>query len=181
MASSNWEGYRRPPSWSDVGFGLCVVALAGIMAWQVTEIPPSFITRIGPAVFPWVATAIVGVLGAILVVQGLLGGWPHDEELGHLDFAGGVWMIVGLVLNVVVIDRLGFVVASTVMFVFVARAFGSRQPLRDLLIGAAVAIVAYVGFDRTLGYRIGTGIVDLWLNAGIDAAVAAIRQLFTAR
>ena len=46
------------------------------------------------------------------------------------------------------------------MFVCTARAFGSDQPIRDAAIGFALAVVAYVGFDRVLGYKIGSGIVE---------------------
>jgi putative tricarboxylic transport membrane protein len=46
------------------------------------------------------------------------------------------------------------------MFPLVARGFGSRAPLRDALIGFVLACVSYVGFDRVLGYKIGTGIIE---------------------
>ena len=55
---------------------------------------------------------------------------------------------------------LGFTAASTVLFTLVAYGFGSRKPLRDALLGFAVAIVAYLGFARLLGVNIGAGLVE---------------------
>ena len=55
---------------------------------------------------------------------------------------------------------LGFTVASILLFTCVARAFGSRQTLRDALIGAIFALVAYLGFARTLGINIGSGVIE---------------------
>jgi putative tricarboxylic transport membrane protein len=47
-----------------------------------------------------------------------------------------------------------------VVFLFVALGFGSRNAPRDAAIGFALALVAYVGFDRVLGYKIGTGLIE---------------------
>ena len=46
------------------------------------------------------------------------------------------------------------------LFVCTARAFKSTQLLRDAAIGFALALVAYVGFDRVLGYKIGSGLIE---------------------
>ena len=63
-------------------------------------------------------------------------------------------------LNVALISKLGFIIAGTVLFITTARAFGSRQPLRDGAIGLALAVISYVGFDRLLGYKIGSGLIE---------------------
>ena len=63
-------------------------------------------------------------------------------------------------VNVILIGPLGFIVAATTLFFCVARAFGSDRPLRDLGIGLAIAVVAYLGFDRLLGISLGLG--TLW-------------------
>jgi len=42
----------------------------------------------------------------------------------------------------------------------VARGFGSKAIIRDALIGAVFALVAYIGFAKTLGINIGSGLVE---------------------
>jgi hypothetical protein len=53
-----------------------------------------------------------------------------------------------------------------------ARGFGSKAIVRDALIGAAFALVAYIGFAKTLGINIGSGLVTRPLSAIILALAA---------
>jgi putative tricarboxylic transport membrane protein len=153
------------PAWGEVAIGAGTVLFAAVVGWQTLAISRTgaIYAQVGPTVFPWMVTGLLAVLGAILAVQGFLGGNiepADDEELPPLDMDGGGWLVLGLVLNVTLIDRVGFILASTALFVCAARAFHSRKPLRDALIGFAVAFLAYVGFDRVLGYKIGSGLIE---------------------
>ncbi len=65
----------------------------------------------------------------------------------------------------------GFTLASIVLFVCVARAFGSRALVRDAVIATVFALVAYFGFAKTLGINIGAGFVERAIETllGIEA------------
>jgi putative tricarboxylic transport membrane protein len=63
-----------------------------------------------------------------------------------------------LLVNVSLIGLLGFVVASTLLFACVARAFGSSRPGRDIAVGFAIAALTYYGFAGLLGINIGAGV-----------------------
>ncbi|HSM88782.1 MAG TPA: tripartite tricarboxylate transporter TctB family protein, partial [Desulfobacterales bacterium] len=63
-------------------------------------------------------------------------------------------------LNVALIAEAGFILATTVLFAATSRGFGSRRPWRDAAIGFALATLVWLAFDRGLGYRIGTGLVE---------------------
>lgn len=148
------------PAWGDVLVGVGVLAIAAIVAWQTTVIPTSPIyARVGPTFFPWLVSAMLAVLGSVLLVQGFRGGWAKEEQPGY-DLLAGAWCVAGLVLNLALIETAGFIIASTVMFLCIARAFGSTKPARDAAIGFVLAFVAYVGFDRLLGYKIGSGLIE---------------------
>ncbi len=152
------------PVWQDTAIGIGVLVLAAIVGWQTSVIPENAIyARVGPRVFPWLSTVMLTVMGALLTLQGLRGGWPHDEG-GDTDWVTLSWLLAGLLLNVLLIDTAGFIIAGTLLFVCTARAFLSTQPLRDAAIGLTLAIVSYVGFDRVLGYKIGVGIVESLLG-----------------
>ena len=151
---------RRGPAWGDTAVGIAVLALALIVAWQVTAIPSNAIyAQVGPTIIPWLAAGMLGVLGALLTLEGLMGGWEHERP-SSLDAQGLVWLLLGLALNVTLIGVAGFIIASTLLFVCTARAFGSRSILRDAAIGFALAFISYVGFDRLLGYKIGSGLIE---------------------
>lgn len=164
---------RLDPSPPELCVGLAMLAFAVIVGFATAEIPASAYAKVGPAVFPWAITGGLGVLGAVLVLQGLTGGWEHERG-GALDTRSLAWLGTGLLLNVMLIDgvsvaerlllpRIGFIVSSTALFVCTARAFGSGRPMRDGIVGLVLATASYVFFDRVLGYRIGTGVIEAWL------------------
>ena len=101
------------------------------------------------------------MLGILLLVDAVRGGWqPAEEKEVTPDRAALLWVIAGLVLNVLLITTAGFTIASVILFVCVARGFGSKAIVRDALIGATFALIAYFGFAKTLGINIGAGLVE---------------------
>jgi len=138
-----------------------MIALGLVAAWQANEIPHSAYAAVGPRVFPWVAATMLVAMGVALAIAAFRGGWQDEApEFGEVDWHGGLWLIAGLVANVALIDFIGFILASTILFACTARGFGSTRIVRDVAIGFALAFVAYVGFDRVLGYKIGVGLIE---------------------
>ncbi len=63
-------------------------------------------------------------------------------------------IIVGIVLNLALAERAGFIVASAGLFWFVARAFDPRHPVRDALFAVAVSVGCYLLFGRVLDLQL---------------------------
>jgi putative tricarboxylic transport membrane protein len=143
-----------------IGAGVLVLAL--VMAWQTLSIPVSPIyAKVGPIVVPAIAALALGMLGVLLLIAAWQGGWqPAEEKAVAPDRAALAWVAAGLVLNVLLIGPAGFTIASVLLFVCVARGFGSTALVRDAAIGAAFALIAYFGFAQTLGINIGAGLVE---------------------
>lgn len=138
-----------------------MLALAAIVGWQTTLIPSEAVyAKVGPTIIPWIVTGLLAVMGLALLVHALRGGWMDESEHGDFDWPSIGWLVAGLVLNVGLIDVAGFILASTILFTCTARAFGSTQYVRNAAIGFALALVSYVGFDRVLGYKIGSGLIE---------------------
>lgn len=145
---------------------LGIVALAAIIAHQTSEIPASAIyAKVGPAIFPYVIAFGLGLLGLMLLFAALNGSWPEGGEDDNLqpDRKALVWLLSGLILNVALIDWIGFMLASTLLFVFTARAFGSRNWLRNGGIGLAVALFAWAAFEKLLGIQVSAGLFETML------------------
>jgi len=62
-----------------------------------------------------------------------------------------LWLIAGLVLHMVLIGWVGFIAASTLLMVFVARGYGSRRPLRDALVALAITVPIWALFSQVMG------------------------------
>jgi putative tricarboxylic transport membrane protein len=143
-----------------------VLALAGIVAQQTTVIPVSpLYAKVGPTIFPWIVVAGLALLGLLLLIEALRGGWPTEDGEAQvaIDWAALGWVLAGLVGNVVLIGPLGFILASTLLFCCVARAFGSTQLPRDAAIAFVFSALTYVGFARVLGINIGAGLIERFL------------------
>ncbi len=81
----------------------------------------------------------------------------------HPGFRPIVLVAAGLVLDLVLAERAGFIIASAVLFWFVARAFDPRHPLRDAAFGVAVSTSAYLLFGRVLDLPLPAGVLTGWL------------------
>lgn len=69
----------------------------------------------------------------------------------------------GIVLDLALAERAGFVVASAALFWFVARAFDPRHPARDAGFAVAVSTGAYLLFGRVLDLPLPAGVLSGWL------------------
>ena len=160
---------RPRPAIGETIIGAGVLVLAIVRWWQAMSIPVSpLYAQVGPTVVPLMTAAALGMLGVLLLIDAWQGGWqPEEEKAVTLDRAALLWIVAGLVLNVVLIGPIGFTVASIILFVCVARGFGSKNIVRDALIGAAFALIAYFGFATSLGINIGSGLVESAIERAI--------------
>jgi putative tricarboxylic transport membrane protein len=161
------------PATGELTIALGVLAMAAIVLWQAWSIPVSPIyAKVGPTLVPIMAGLGLAVFGVALLISALRGGWQPDEEkaLAPDRLALG-WVLAGLALNVLTIGPLGFTLASVLLFVCVTRGFGSRNMVRDAGIGAAFALIAYLGFAKTLNINIGSGVIE----SGVEWVISSLR------
>ena len=79
---------------------------------------------------------------------------PHDATFQGRSF---LWVSAGLFAHLALIGWAGFVIAGTVLFMCVARGFGSRRYLRDLAVGVALALAVYLFFTQVLNVNLPAG------------------------
>lgn len=162
MSSGGTAGGGLRPAVGETIIAVGVLVLAAVVLWQTFEIPVSpLYAKVGPTMMPLITAAGLGLLGVLLLIEALRGGWqPEEEKETRPDHVALAWVAGGLILNVLLIGTLGFTISSVMLFVCVARGFGSRSILRDAGIGAAFALIAYFGFAQTLGINIGSGLLE---------------------
>lgn len=140
---------------------LGVLGLSLVAFDQTRRIPvsPAY-AQVGPTIMAYAASVLLLGLGLALFIEAWRGAWVTPEEENQpLQKRPLAWLLLGLVLNAGLIDSLGFIIASTLLFFCTARAFGSRKPQQDMAIGLAFAAIAYFGFAQALGINIGIGSV----------------------
>ena len=119
--------------------------------------------QVGPRVFPYMIGSGLLILGGILTWQAVSGGWrnvPMDQE-NHAspDWAAFTILSAAVILHMVSIGWAGFILASTFLFALVARGFGSRRVLRDIVIGALLSTAAFFIFTHGLGLKLPNGVL----------------------
>jgi putative tricarboxylic transport membrane protein len=117
--------------------------------------------QIGPRLFPYVIGAGLTLCGAVLAWHALSGGWrnvPLDQE-GHdaPDWIAFAIVSAGIVLHMAIIGWAGFIIASTLLFVLIARAFGSRRLARDVVVALLLTIAVFLVFTQGLGLSLPKG------------------------
>ena len=119
--------------------------------------------RIGPRFFPYAVGAGLVLLGAFLALASAIGRTrKRDDETpatAGIDWSPPGLIGIALLLNVLLLDRAGFVVACSIQFWLVARAFRSNRPIRDALTAVTLSFVVYFAFSRGLGVSLPAGIL----------------------
>ena len=103
--------------------------------------------------------ALFGVAASINVRRS----WVRSAEPRWPRWRSVALIGLGVALNVALAERAGFVIASAVLFWFVARAFDERRPARDAVFAIAVSVGAYLLFARILQLSLPAGVLAGWL------------------
>jgi putative tricarboxylic transport membrane protein len=111
---------------------------------------------------PRLAPAVSALALALLAVAFLI--WPGDELAAHVAEAGEgthwptpallVALLVGYALS---LDALGYALATTIFFWVATWLLGSRSPVRDVLVGAALGVFTSFVFSQWLNVQLPTG------------------------
>jgi putative tricarboxylic transport membrane protein len=112
----------------------------------------------GGGLFP----ALVGAGLALIVVALLVEARrrratqpSHERETGNVR--GVAWIVLGAIVTLLLLERVGFVVTATLLFALTARGFGSAGWFRNFAIGLAFALAVYMIFTRGLSLALPAG------------------------
>lgn len=149
------------------GLAAFLVVVGGYVLYDASTLEKGFADQpVQPYAVPYVVGAVLTVLGVLLAIATARGDVPEAEEGEDVDLTQGtdlrtVGLLAGvLVLNVALIDWLGWAITGALLFVGVAGVLGSRTHVRDLAIGAALSVGSWYFFYVVLGIPIPAGILD---------------------
>jgi putative tricarboxylic transport membrane protein len=142
---------------------LAVVGIYTIMDARGLNI--GFGDPIGPRVFPYVIGAAMVVLAVLLAVATARGDVGEGEGGEDVDLTTAPdWLTIGtllgvLVLNLLLVNIIGWAVTGGLLFAGCAWALGSKALIRDLLAGFAMSIATWY-FFYLLDVELPPGILD---------------------
>src|SRR5688572_18205546 len=141
-----------------LGGGVLALGLFVAIETSRLEVAPSH-AAIGPTLFPYlIATGLI-VIGALVLREAFFGHVAHERGGFELDGLAVALVSAGLIVQLLLLETVGWIPATTLLFVAVTRAFGSRRLLTDAVIGLALASLAFVAFNYGLGLDLPVGTV----------------------
>jgi putative tricarboxylic transport membrane protein len=130
-------------------------------------VPPGSGT-VGPQVFPYLVSGFVIFISLGLFFQIFRGnlGVPEGTEFGEVvektDFKS-LAMVAGSMLTYpLLIERAGFIIATSVVFFGVAFAYGAKNLLKNLAISLIFSLIVYFSFSKGLNVNLPAGILGVF-------------------
>jgi putative tricarboxylic transport membrane protein len=155
---------RRLDVWLAAGF----VALGLALLLGARGISPGAgYDRIGPRFFPMMVAAGLILIGLVLALSALrhspsspvpfVSSWLRDER------GAFAYLAAGLLLFLLLAERIGFIIPASLQFWLVARGFRSRRPARDAIVASVLSVIVYVVFSNVLGLSLPAGVIERFL------------------
>jgi len=145
-----------------------MVAVGAYLVYDGVSLPGGYakVDPVGPRLFPitiGVGLLVMAAVLAIAIPRGLKGEADAGEDIDP-DMPSD-WRTVGLlvgvfVLLILLVVPLGWVIASGLFFAACATILGSRHYVRNIAIGAALALASFYAFYSGLGIPLPAGILD---------------------
>ncbi|TDW19213.1 tripartite tricarboxylate transporter TctB family protein [Kribbella kalugense] len=158
---------RRPDR---AQFGVCgFLAVVGVLvivdAARIRHIANSN-DPIGPKPVPivlGVLLLVVAVLYAVDVARGGTGEAEAGEDVDPtlpVDWKTVLLLVGAFVVNLAVIEPLGWVISGTLLFWGSAFALGSRHHIRNVFIAVALSLTTFYAFAIGLGVNLPAGVLQ---------------------
>jgi len=156
------RSWRGPRAWGLLLLGIAIAVLISTTTIRSQE----GYAATGPRFAPLLVGLFLLVLALLFLARTLV---HPDSELGERaarEQAATEWtrpaLIVACLLGyALLLEPLGYIVATTLFFLPVARVLGSRSPVRDAIVGFALALVLFVGFTEFLGVDLPAGLTPI--------------------
>lgn len=144
-------------------FGGGLIALGLFIIIETMLAPGTNRGAVGPALFPYLIAAGLLLVGLFVLREAVVGTLVRAVGTGtealELDGPAIALACAGLVAQFLLIEQLGWVPSAALLFMAVARAFGSRRLLLDALLGLALAAGTFIAFNYALDLDLPAGSV----------------------
>ena len=139
-----------------LGLGLFVAIETAML-----QVAPSN-AAIGPRLFPPLIALGLLLVGAAVLWQAFMGHIAHERGF-ELDWLAVVLVLAGLLLQMFFVESLGWIIATTLLFLAGTFAFRERRVVISLAIGLVLAGLTFWIFNYGLGLSlpVGTTIEEL--------------------
>lgn len=145
-----------------VALGVAALGIAILVGgWFIPD--AAGYSTVGPAAIPRLVGIGLIVASVALLWEVLRGGFRNHDEATERSLTthwiAFAWITAALLLYGFLIERAGFILSSVLLYVLTAAGFGSRRWLLNAAIGALIAGLIYLAFQRGLGLTLPPGLL----------------------
>lgn len=163
MAGTDPTSDRRRPDGAALIIAVGMFVLAAVLAWDTSRLgSAASYARIGPQTVPFAIVACLAALGIWTIFAAFRRDFPERE---HQEFQPVLWIVGGLLAQLVLLRVAGFSVATGVLFGFVAYGLGRKPLWLGVPVGFAIALVVWVIFARGLSLSLPGGPIENAISA----------------
>lgn len=134
--------------------GLAFLVLAGIVFWQSLGLSYRGMVGVGPGLLPLWLSIILGVLSVIYTILSFKKSLLFNEILPKTTLREFLIVIGSMVLFVALINRVGFIIAGTLMLA--ALFFREYKWYWTLAISIMISVITYLMFTKGFGILLPT-------------------------
>lgn len=134
---------RRPDRAALVVAALLAAVAIGIAYSMASLGSGGAYARVGPATFPYVIAAALFVLAAWTAVEAFRGDFPEREPQAWPPV---IWIVGGLVAQMLLLKVAGFAIATGLLFAATARGFGRGPLWMTVPIGIVICLAIWFIF-----------------------------------
>ena len=141
-----------------------VTVLGALILWGSFYLPTAGgYAQVGPGMVPRGVGIVIVLLGALLLREAFTGGFRGVDEEAEarlpIHWVSFAWVSGGIVAYGLLIEHLGFIFSSVILFVMVARGFGSRRWALNAVVGLVLASAVFAIFNYGLGLTLPAGVL----------------------
>ena len=128
--------------------GLTFIALGGFFIYQCLNLDLGTAFRMGPGYFPLILSAILTLLGVVVLVQAAR---VEGEPMGPLALRGMLFILPAPIFFGMTVRGLGFVPSLFFAALIAAFASSRMKPGMAVILAAAITLFSVVVFSYALG------------------------------
>lgn len=150
----NTDRKRRPDGAAlGVAAGLAIIAAVIFISTHDMPVAATY-ARVGPTTLPYVISICLFGLAIWTAVEAWAGDFPEREKQ---HFGPVLWIVGGLIAQMLTVEPLGFPIATGLLFGATARGFGRKPLWFNVLVGVIISFGVWYLFAKGLQLTLPSG------------------------
>jgi len=155
MSQADQNEAKRRPDRAALVVAAILAVVAVVIAWSTaSQGAGANYARVGPTTFPYFIAAVFFGLSIWTAFEAVRGDFPERE---HQEISPILWIVGGLVAQMLLLKVAGFAIATGLLFAATARAFGRGPLWQTIPIGLVLSFIIWIIFAKGLQLSLPAG------------------------